>query len=301
MQLFFAHNVIVSQGADPQGKDLAIVYVEDGVGRSLNRWRDPQNPWNHTQTRLWFNLQRPLNPGEVQTGYYYLVRDSSVFNAKNDPNQIFFVYDNFQNGSFEAQDWQDVNEAAGNSNIVSTTDGISLQVSATGTGELRRSLLSTWNQRHSGVLVEARYRIPTSVNQSCNRMIPMAFETSSDNRVWHGMGMDNRRWRRTAYSGSLDQVQFNNITDSLPNEDGNWHRYAITWHDNKAGIWRDGELIDWVNSLNQGVNRPSQAPIRVRLAAQSRSGGCSGSPDSQIEFDWVWLRAYYDPEPKSSI
>lgn len=301
LQLPVVHDKIVSSGGDAEGKDLAIVYVQDSVGRSLDRWRDPKWAWNSPETRLWFNLQRPIGPGETQTGYYYLVRGSSVFKAKEDPNQIFLAYDDFQDGNFRAQDWRDVNEASGNSEIVATADGIALRVSATGSEVQRRSLVSTWNQAHSGVLAEARYRIPSSANEPCNRLIPMSFETSSDNRAWQGMGLDNRRWRRTAFSSSSSEVQFHGITDTLPDEDDNWHRYAITWHEDKAGIWRDGQLIDWVNRLDQGVVRPSEQPIHLRLATQARSYGCMGTVNSQIEFDWVWLRTYSNPEPKSGF
>lgn len=299
MQVFVDHDAIVNNGGDPGGADLALVYVQGGIGRSLHRWRDPQNPWNHQETRLWFNLQQPLNPGDNQTDTYYLVRGSSVFSPKEDPNQIFLAYDDFQGGSFKAQTWQDVDDAVGSSEIVSTTDGLSIQVSSQGTEQQRRSLVSIWNQFYFGVLAETRYRIPSSVDESCNRMVPVAFETSSDNRVRHGIGLNLRRWRRAAYSNNSGEVEFKNITDSLPNEDGNWHRYAITWHDDKAGIWRDGQLIDWVNALNQGVNRPSQQAIRLRLAAQAEPGGCTGTSMSQIEFDWVWLRPYSNPEPQS--
>lgn len=300
MQVWVDHSKIVSKGGDPEGKDLAIVYVQGGVGRSLNRWRDPSRPWNHEQTRLWIRSQQPLNPGESQSNVYYLVRGSSVFKPKDDPNQIFLIYDDFQGGSFRSQDWQDL-DAAGSSNIVGTSDGISLEVSAPGSQDQRRSLLSVWSQPQTGLLAETRYRVPASVNQPCNHMIPLAFETSSNSRVRQGLGLDFRQWKRALYSTSQDKLVFNNISNAPSNEDGNWHRYALTWLDDKAGIWRDGARIDWVENLNQWVNRPSEEAIQLRLAAHAQSGGCAGEKRSQIEFDWVWLRSYSIPEPQSSF
>lgn len=302
MQAWVAHDAIVSQGGDPEGKDLALVYVQGGVGRNLDRWRDPTSTWNHSQTRLWFKSQQALKPGEEQNDVYYLVRGSSVFKPKDDPQQIFLLYDNFKSGSFRPQAWQDVNEAVGNSSIVSTADGISLEVSAPGSQQQRRSLRSLWSQPLPGILAETRYRIPTSVNQPCNHMVPLAFESSSDNRVWQGLGLDSRQWKRAVYtSGSQSELQFNNISNAAPAENGAWHRYALTWFDNKAEIWRDGVLIDLVENLSQGVSRPSQQAIQLRLAAHAQPGGCTGASRSQIEFDWIWLRSYAEYEPRSSF
>lgn len=301
MQVFVAHDAIVASGGDPQGNDLAIVYVDQGIGKSLHRWRDPHTTWNDRETRLWFNTQENINPGQSQTGRYYLVRGSSVFKPKDDPNQIFLVHDDFQGGTVDTQRWQDIDEATGNSEIAATLDGISFRVSAPDAQVQRRSLVSLWNQTHSGVLAEARLRIPSSVNLNCSRMVPLAFETSSDNRIWHGLGFDPRRWRRAVYSSVRDEVEFNTMTDTLPDENASWHRYAITWHENKAGIWRDGRLIDWINSLTQGVSRPSERPIRLRLSSQARGGGCVGATQSEVEFDWIWLRTYADPEPKAAF
>lgn len=301
LHLFFDHGqMVATQSARVDGEDLALVYVEGSQGYVLDRWIDPSSKWNEHRTMIWFPAQEKILPGQSVKGKYYLAMNSSVFGVAQDPKKIFPVYDTFAEGNIDADVWNDIDGAEGNSHISAIAEGISLSAGSSESSTKFRKLQSRWSGRYDGVSAEMRFRIPATVNQTCNRVVPMAFESESDQQVHFGIGLDTRDWKQVTSAGSPGQEQLLDLL-AMRNEDGGWHRFALTWSGSKLGIWRDAAKVFDGSSSNRTVNAPDHTTLNFTISARAMPGTCSGSIRSTIDIDWVWLRHYEYPEPKLRI
>lgn len=299
MQLYFDHSNFVQNGANANGDDLAVVFVENAKGYAIDRILDPGYRWNHTATRIWFPLQQPLAPGQSVGGKYYLVYGSTQFTAQSSAERVFLTYDDFQNAQLDANKWTIEQQGLGTSNVAFDSVGVQLSAESSSEALEAASLKSRWNGSFNGILAEVRLRFPNSVNQSCNQMMPLAFETSADNRVAHGLSLRAGDWLHTYASPNASNLEYWLVSSLTHTAD--WSRYAIGWYETTHRAWRD--TTEHVNRSSQSLStpRPDTQNLHLRLQSGAGIGSCVGSSASRVDIDWVWVRRFQLPEPQTVL
>lgn len=299
MQLYFDHSVFVSAGADANGDDLSVVFVENDKGYAVDRMLDPGYRWNHTATRIWFPLQQPMAPGETVSGKYYLVTGSSQFPAKGSPDGVFLQHDHFQGPSLDLSKWSLEQQGIGASSHQFETDGLRLSAPSTTANLEAISIKSRWHGRLNGVLAEMRMRFPNPVNASCNQLMPLAFETETNDQVQHSLILRAGDWLHGYPVEGMSNLQY--ILLSGISVNGDWGRYSIAWSDTQQRAWQD--TVEHVNRSTQTLSSPTPDDYDLHLRIQSGSGigSCTGSSASDIDIDWVWIRHYQLPEPQTVL
>lgn len=295
MQLYFDHSSFVRSGADANGHDLAVVFHENGRGYAIDRFLDPGYLWNHTATRIWFPLQQPVSPGQTVGGTYYLVTGSSQFPALSSPDRVFLLHDDFQGSQIDPNKWAIESQGVGNASETLESFGARLSAASSSADLESKSLRSLWSGSIEGILAELRLRFPNAVNEACNQLMPMAFETSSDNRVQHGLSLRAGDWLHTYSLPNQPVPQYWLVSGITHN--ANWNRYSIGWNGLNQRAW-----LNTIEQLNRASEtRPDEQTLHLRVQTGAGIGNCSGTRASVMDIDWIWLRRFTLPEPQTVL
>lgn len=299
MQLYFDHSNLVQAGANPDGEDLAVVFVQGGKGYAIDRMLDPGYRWNHTATRIWFPLQQPLAPGQRSSGEYYLVIGSSQFSPKASPDGVFLQHDDFQPPQLDPGKWTLETHGLGSSSHSFDSEGLKLSAFSSSANLESISLKSRWSGRINGVLAELRLRFPNPVNAVCNQFVPMAFETSSDDRIRHGLSLRGGDWLSTHMREGQSEPQY--VAAPGFTHGTEWTRYSIAWLDVRQFGWQD--TTEHLNRSSQGfpVTTPDAENLHLRVQSGASPGACNAGSASEIGIDWIWIRHYQLPEPTTVL
>lgn len=299
MQLYFDHSNLVQAGANSEGDDLAVVFVQGDQGYVIDRMLDPGYRWNHTATRIWFPLQQPLAPGQRSSGEYFLVIGSSQFSPKGSPDGVFLQYDDFQPPQLDPAKWTIETQGLGSSSHSFDSEGLKLSASSSAASLEAISIKSRWSGRINGVLAELRLRFPNPVNAACNQLVPMAFETSSDNRIRHGLSLRGGDWLSTHTVQGTSTPQY--FTAPGFTHGPTWARYSIAWLDMRQHGWQD--TVEHLNrsSFSFPVATPDAENLHLRVQSGAGPGTCNAASASEIGIDWIWIRHYQQPEPQTVL
>lgn len=298
-QILIDHAYLVRNGAASNGSDLAFVYVKNGEGYSIDRFLDPSSSWNHNQTRLWFPLQAPISVGTQVKGSYYLVFGPSQFKVNEDPNRVFLMFDHFASPTLDANKWTEHYEGAGSSGLEFRDFGLHLHASSSGVQNESRSILSTWHGQLDGVLAEFMMKMPNPLSLTCNVLRPMAFESTTDHRVRHGLGLNSGSWQHLQHNHAVDELDTKPLTSMRLERD--WTRYAISWRGNTQEAWMSSIRQLSESTSGDPVPTPASRDLQLRIQTAAKPGLCTGDNSSELEVDWVWVRHFALPEPLAEL
>jgi len=103
-QFDHASLVSVSQSL-ASGDDARIAWWNGTAWVELDRLLDDQSAWNGATTRVWFRTQAALGSGASDDNYYLYYGHSAAGAPPANGQNVFLLYDNFNDGAFDAALW----------------------------------------------------------------------------------------------------------------------------------------------------------------------------------------------------
>lgn len=281
------HQDFVSNGADPTGDDLRIYTVRGAVETQLHRTLDPASGWNRPDTKLWFTLDEELIPSQSETDVYHLVIDPNTNTPLQDPQQIFLVYDTFDDATTSLSRWTTVTQGAGGLFGTQVANGqLEITAASTNTNIARRGVRNERSFLVPGVVVETSMGYDVSGTQdNCTEESMLGLWSSGDDyrrAVWKRR--DNTWFFLNRTSSETLRYQ---IMSSQPGL-GSLRRYEAVWIDNSMALYVDSQFAGNMALEQTGFTSPSDGRLHVGFSAQATGSICNRT--SRVFVDWVLAR-----------
>jgi len=100
------HASLVGAGkSKANGDDVRVLYWNAGAcsWSELHRVLETGSAWNNSSTKFWFKLQAAIGASSADGNYYLYYGNAAAASPPADATQVFFSYDNFDDGSLGAQ------------------------------------------------------------------------------------------------------------------------------------------------------------------------------------------------------
>lgn len=281
------HQDFVSNGSSPTGDDLRIYSVRNGVRTQLHRCLGPTARWNRTDTKLWFTLDEELAPSQSETDVYHLVIDPNTNTPLQDPQQVFLVYDTFDDAATSLNNWTTVTQGAGGTFGTEVINGqLVLTAASTNSNTARRGVRNERSFLAPGVVVETSMGYDISGTQdNCTEESMLGLWSSSDDyrrAVWKRRDSTWFFLNRT----SSQTVRFQ-IMSSQPVQ-GSLRRYEAIWTENSVAMYVDGQFADVMAPEQTGFTSPNDGHLQVGFSVQADGSICGRT--SRVFVDWVLAR-----------
>lgn len=273
------------------GKDVRLYSVRGGVTTELHRVLDPASSWNHTTTRLWFRVDGPVEPLAIQEDVYFLVFEDKSPEPLHDPNQVFVLYDDFNQSALDLGRWglktsedvpgvvQDIRVVGGELALSSGPSGPGLVASA--------GVRSRMEMNSNGLAVESslRFEMHTASND-CTLEDLAGFWS-------HGQDMARAVWQRGGnvwhvLNDTSESEVSRRFLGSRPST-GDSRRFMLRWN--------TPTVMTYAESLDQGkvtlssttFKTPAAGPLNFGFGTHADGLSCNDRA-SKLWVDWVFVR-----------
>lgn len=290
----FDHLSFVARGARLDGKDVRLYSVRDGVTKELHRVLDPRSSWNQNATKLWFRVDGAVDPLATQEDIYFLVFEAKDSPPLEDSDQVFALYDDFNQPSLDLAKWKlkmmlDASGVVQDVNIVNGELALSAGPSSPGAvsiaGVRSRSGITT-----GGLAVESSLRFEMhSSNKDCTLENITGLWTHQQDRaravwqrggnVWHVLNDTDQ--------GTVSRIFLN----SRPST-GDSRHFLLRWSSPTVKTYANGVHQGDVKPASTFFKTPASGPLNVGFATMANGLVCSDRA-SKLWVDWVFARQIY--------
>lgn len=98
-------SMVASLDSEVDGRDLRIIY-DDGLDqREVPLVLDPDSAWNAPDTTVWIAAEEPINGMATDGNYRLYYGNPSVPARSDDPEDVFFFFDNFDEAQLDFSRW----------------------------------------------------------------------------------------------------------------------------------------------------------------------------------------------------
>ncbi|TET85544.1 MAG: DUF2341 domain-containing protein, partial [Anaerolineales bacterium] len=267
IRIEFDHDSLTPSQSLPRGDDIRIVYWNRSEWIELDRRLDDQSYWDTSTTQVWFRTQVAINAYNSDKNYYMYYGNEDAGSPPTDWSNIFLLYDNFNDGSFDNGRW-----ACGGSGSSCTESGGTLTLGA-----------NSWVFASPSYAIGIDTRWEARIQLSNAGAIRYNYWGASDESDYSGNYITYKT------NDTQHEVEQNGtgttISTSTPTS---YHNYIFD---------REGSSgVRYTQDTSQLANLTSSVPTgnqRVFIWVDS---------DSRTEMmDWVRVRKYVIPEPTTTF
>jgi parallel beta-helix repeat protein len=315
--LTFDHASLVD--ADPSqslasGDDVRVYYWDGGSWIELDRILDPLSSWNDPQTKIWFALQNPIDPGSSDGLYFLYYGDPLAVDPPADWAAVFPTGDDFNDVALTTK----LNTSVAGTTTITESGGVA-------------SIADGGQPEDAGIILNDA-ALPTDVQFTVQHQVKLvsglpgseaemlAIVQDSSQSTVADSSTENSRRRIVAYEQD-DGDAYISYVDPL---DQQWYWYADAWSlvpdlwgtvtvDTPAiyDLFSDGASWWIVVRDGTGAVLTTTATAPVPWSSVKNPG-----PDdlwlywgevytdqfwASTESDWFYLRNFVDPEPTAVL
>lgn len=301
LSLTFDHQAMVSQGAQDDGSDLAIVSIRNNTTNSLPRVLDEQSSWNRPDTTIWFTIDASLQAGSTAEDVYFLVVQDPNITANTEADSVFTDFEDFGNTLPSSSAWSQVRSGAGHRELTASPDAVVLTAQRDPNYPityitLRQQAKSYWASMRIDVMSRMTN---TGLTGSCGRLFPVSLTSNGDNSLRAGLRSNLAEYAALSFDDDLGINQVESITNPTPTT-GVWQLHSLAWIGTEISYWHENSRI--LTTQSQGsITQSNQTNLQLEFNAGSASAGCTQSGALGLEIDWYRVRRYTFPEPTARI
>lgn len=295
------HAAMVAAGAASNGSDLSIVLRRGQSSESINRVLDPESSWNSNKTKIWFAINGPIAQGTRNNTEYFLVINDPTLAPVSDPEDLFFVFDDFDQTNTDPARWSSHTSSDGTRSITKIGAGQRLSAKNHDTYPLvYYSIRHNAKSLPNKIRVDARTRYNFSdLVGTCGRIFPISLKSQNDGHIRASLRINLFDYDVLSYDDAQGINTVDIVNSAFPNE-GSWATHSLTWHGQDLRYYKNAtELLHTQNHGN--VTQPDQTPLALELSAGLWTNDCVGNGDLRLDVDWVRIRPDMHPAPTAQL
>ncbi|MHA2398491.1 MAG: DUF2341 domain-containing protein [Promethearchaeota archaeon] len=298
VSLTFNHESLVNGGRSRvDGDDIRVIYWNGSDWRELDRMLDSDSSWNSSSTKIWFRTQAAIAASSFDNNYYLYYGNTLAGSPPTNSDNIFFFYDGFESGDFEAWDANSTGSAGDSISVSSDQVHTGIYAAKAQVDDVPNAQAIVWKDYTDEISIYARIHIYLDPSFSTTGHVTfMQFiDTSSG---WQNLISATIRDDMTLYMWNAFYGEAYGYGATNTISTGTWHVISIQARfsetSGEARLWMDGNLEIEATMINL-----SSTP-----ADRYATGYYWGDPKNETNTLYVdnsLLRLWVDPEPNLTL